>query len=126
MMGILVSSAGAAAGIIEATASEHRDLSLSCKSPGCPLVTLRMSSHLSFLGGMRFGFGNGLCISPRYNLGGLTMPGCLRIFDVCFYAHNGLITDIEPCLLCAMCGRLRVGKKNLHVAGLVGAAMFGL
>jgi hypothetical protein len=24
---------------------------------------------------------------------------------------------------CAMCGRLRVGKKNLHVAGLVGAAM---
>jgi hypothetical protein len=23
----------------------------------------------------------------------------------------------------AMCGRLRVGKKNLHVAGLVGAAM---
>ena len=25
--------------------------------------------------------------------------------------------------LCAMCGRLRVGKMNLHVAGLVGAAM---
>src|SRR5215472_10090593 len=25
--------------------------------------------------------------------------------------------------LWAMCGRLRVGKKNLHVAGLVGAAM---
>ena len=25
--------------------------------------------------------------------------------------------------LCAMCGRLRVGKKNLHVAKLVGAAM---
>src|SRR6267142_1645979 len=25
--------------------------------------------------------------------------------------------------LCAMCGRLRVGKRNLHVAGLVGAAM---
>jgi hypothetical protein len=25
--------------------------------------------------------------------------------------------------LSAMCGRLRVGKKNLHVAGLVGAAM---
>ncbi len=23
----------------------------------------------------------------------------------------------------AMCGRLRVGKRNLHVAGLVGAAM---
>jgi hypothetical protein len=23
----------------------------------------------------------------------------------------------------AMCGRLRVGKENLHVAGLVGAAM---
>jgi hypothetical protein len=25
--------------------------------------------------------------------------------------------------LCAMCGRLRVGKENLHVALLVGAAM---
>lgn len=25
--------------------------------------------------------------------------------------------------LWAMCGRLRVGKKNLHVAGMVGAAM---
>jgi hypothetical protein len=24
------------------------------------------------------------------------MPGCLRIFDVYFYAHNGLITNIEP------------------------------
>jgi hypothetical protein len=24
---------------------------------------------------------------------------------------------------CAMCGRLRVGKDFLHVAGLVGAAM---
>ncbi len=27
------------------------------------------------------------------------------------------------CRLRAMCGRLRVGKENLHVAGLVGAAM---
>jgi hypothetical protein len=27
------------------------------------------------------------------------------------------------CLKSAMCGRLRVGKRNLHVAGLVGAAM---
>jgi hypothetical protein len=25
--------------------------------------------------------------------------------------------------ICAMCGPLRVGKKNLHAAGLVGAAM---
>jgi hypothetical protein len=29
--------------------------------------------------------------------------------------------DLRP--LCAMCGRLRVGKDFLHVAGLVGAAM---
>ena len=27
------------------------------------------------------------------------------------------------CPLSAMCGRLRVGKENLHVAALVGAAM---
>ena len=27
--------------------------------------------------------------------------------------------------LWAMCGRLQVGKENLHVAGLVGAAMMG-
>ena len=29
----------------------------------------------------------------------------------------------RPGQLCAMCGRLRVGKDFLHVAGLVGAAM---
>jgi hypothetical protein len=29
----------------------------------------------------------------------------------------------SACLKGAMCGRLRVGKRNLHVAGLVGAAM---
>ena len=35
-------------------------------------------------------------------------------------------TQLLPCrkvTLRAMCGRLRVGKENLHVAGLVGAAM---
>src|SRR5262245_15383601 len=31
--------------------------------------------------------------------------------------------DIQRPPLRAMCGRLRVGKENLHVAGLVGAAM---
>ncbi|MGA8963063.1 MAG: hypothetical protein WB525_01105, partial [Pseudolabrys sp.] len=31
--------------------------------------------------------------------------------------------DIAAPPLSAMCGRLRVGKENLHVAGLVGAAM---
>jgi hypothetical protein len=38
-----------------------------------------------------------------------------------------LITDEPPhrseMTRCAMCGRLRVGKENRHVAGLVGAAM---
>jgi hypothetical protein len=35
-----------------------------------------------------------------------------------------LFADLEKSLReSAMCGRLRVGKKNLHVAGLVGAAM---
>jgi hypothetical protein len=29
----------------------------------------------------------------------------------------------RPGQLCAMCGRLRVGKENLHGASLVGAAM---
>jgi hypothetical protein len=28
-----------------------------------------------------------------------------------------------PCVDGSMCGRLQVGKENLHVAGLVGAAM---
>ena len=37
--------------------------------------------------------------------------------------NTGREADIRGCLLWAMCGRLRVGKENLHVAGLVGAAM---
>ena len=40
-----------------------------------------------------------------------------------FTPESGLNSDIAPCPKSAMCGRLRVGKKNLHVAGLVGAAM---
>jgi hypothetical protein len=31
--------------------------------------------------------------------------------------------DVPSVRLRAMCGRLRVGKKNLHLAALVGAAM---
>jgi transposase-like protein DUF772 len=38
-------------------------------------------------------------------------------------SNTGREADIRGCLLWAMCGRLRVGKGNLHVAGLVGAAM---
>src|SRR5262245_21509747 len=34
-----------------------------------------------------------------------------------------MIADIVLRLVSAMCGRLRVGKENLHVALLVGAAM---
>jgi hypothetical protein len=36
---------------------------------------------------------------------------------------NGHRQGRSACLKSAMCGRLRVGKRNLHVAGLVGAAM---
>ena len=37
-------------------------------------------------------------------------------------AQSGPST-LFPCPPSAMCGRLRVGKRYLHVAGLVGAAM---
>jgi hypothetical protein len=40
-----------------------------------------------------------------------------------FPPESGLNSGIAPCPKRAMCGRLRVGKTNLHVAGLVGAAM---
>jgi hypothetical protein len=44
-------------------------------------------------------------------------------FDVRFTLESGHSPTRSGCLLWAMCGRLRVGKENLHVAGLVGAAM---
>jgi len=44
-------------------------------------------------------------------------------FDFRSSPKSGLKSDIGPCPVRAMCGRLRVGKRNLHVAGLVGAAM---
>jgi hypothetical protein len=37
--------------------------------------------------------------------------------------NSGSTEDIAVGPVRAMCGRLRVGKRNLHVAGLVGAAM---
>ena len=37
--------------------------------------------------------------------------------------HVELRLTNGQCRLWAMCGRLQVGKENLHVAGLVGAAM---
>jgi hypothetical protein len=43
--------------------------------------------------------------------------------DVRFTPKSGHQQSVIPCPLCAMCGRLRVGKKNLRVADLVGAAM---
>ena len=42
---------------------------------------------------------------------------------VCFAPNYGRITRRSEPTLRAMCGRLQVGKENLHVAGLVGAAM---
>ena len=36
--------------------------------------------------------------------------------------RNAVSTEWQ-CPLCAMCGRLPVGKSKLHVAALVGAAM---
>ena len=45
------------------------------------------------------------------------------LIKVRFGALSGLKPDISRGPLRAMCGRLQVGKENLHVAGLVGAAM---
>jgi hypothetical protein len=42
---------------------------------------------------------------------------CLR------WVSSGHFGIAEQCALYPMCGRLRVGKDNLHVAGLVGAPM---
>jgi hypothetical protein len=42
---------------------------------------------------------------------------------VCSTPKSGHQRHYWPSLLWAMCGRLRVGKKNLHGAALVGAAM---
>ena len=36
---------------------------------------------------------------------------------------RGTENALMPCAFGSMCGRLQVGKENLHVAGLVGAAM---
>jgi CO/xanthine dehydrogenase Mo-binding subunit len=46
-----------------------------------------------------------------------------RSIDGCYATLCGLKSDVALSRQCAMCGRLRVGKDNLHVAGLVGAAM---
>jgi hypothetical protein len=43
--------------------------------------------------------------------------------DVRFTPESGPRRRSSSCPLSAMCGRLRVGKENLHVALLVGAAM---
>ena len=43
--------------------------------------------------------------------------------DVRFTPESGRRLSRSRCPFCAMCGRLRVGKKNLRVADLVGAAM---
>jgi len=43
--------------------------------------------------------------------------------SVRFRAVTGRPSRQLPRLGCAMCGRLRVGKENLHGASLVGAAM---
>jgi len=40
-----------------------------------------------------------------------------------FTPNNGHQPSPDQGLLSAMCGRLRIGKDFLHVAGLVGAAM---
>jgi hypothetical protein len=37
--------------------------------------------------------------------------------------HSGYVAAPQELTLCAMCGRLRIGKDFLHVASLVGAAM---
>jgi hypothetical protein len=46
-----------------------------------------------------------------------------RESNVRFTPESGHQLSEFGCPLCAMCGRLRVGKKKLHVTALVGAAM---
>ena len=74
---------------------------------------------------------------PAMTLGNMRELGVKRLLASCLNdacRHQGL-TDVSgyPAdteapwfrsrVKCAMCGRLRVGKENLHVALLVGAAM---
>ena len=51
---------------------------------------------------------------PRYDVASV---------DVGYASQSDRLLRCREMTLWAMCGRLRVGKKNLHVAGLVGAAM---
>ena len=59
----------------------------------------------------------------RYQMGQILSFAISRLTHVRFTPESGQITDISRCPLCAMCGRLRVGKAFLHVCRLVGAAM---
>jgi len=45
------------------------------------------------------------------------------VIDVRFTPDATKLLRSSEMTRCAMCGRLRVGKENLHVAALVGAAM---
>ena len=49
-----------------------------------------------------------------------SVPGPI---NVRCYSNSDIIVRRSEVTLSAMCGRLQVGKENLHVAGLVGAAM---
>src|SRR4030081_231694 len=77
-----------------------------------PLSTLRQYPH----GYLRMT--RGRCGSLLLHRDGLApstpcrSPGALR-----FTPENGLHSDFAPCPKSAMCGRLRVGKDFLHVAG---------
>src|SRR5262249_57459717 len=48
---------------------------------------------------------------------------CRPLGDVPFAPESGHQTPRSLCPVCAVCGRLRVGKAFLHVCRLVGAAM---
>ncbi len=61
--------------------------------------------------------------ATSYRLELLHRKGSFEASDVCFTPKSGRPISAVRCPSSAMCGRLRVGKTNLHVALLVGAAM---
>jgi hypothetical protein len=60
---------------------------------------------------------------PAYDVSGPTTAESASLHQVCFCSIIRHCRCALALRVCAMCGRLRVGKNFLHVASLVGAAM---
>jgi hypothetical protein len=66
------------------------------------------------------------CAQRNYQINAFFSNYCRGyLIDIARLAVSKLMTSRQPSRtsLSAVCGRLRVGKKNLHFAALVGAAM---